>query len=42
MITGPLKEGENSSLLAKVGAGMASGGIAISVANPMDVVKIRL
>jgi solute carrier family 25 uncoupling protein 8/9 len=42
MFTGPLKEGENPSLLAKIGAGMTSGAIGISIANPTDVVKIRL
>jgi len=42
MFTGELQPGENPSLLAKVGAGLVSGAIGISVANPTDVVKIRL
>jgi len=42
MFTGELAPGENPSLLAKIGAGLASGAIGISVANPTDVVKIRL
>lgn len=40
--TGELKPGENPSLLSKIGAGICSGAIGISVANPTDVVKIRL
>lgn len=42
LFTGELAPGENPSLLAKIGAGMLSGAIGISVANPTDVVKIRL
>lgn len=42
MFTGELAPGENPSLIAKIGAGLASGAIGISVANPTDVVKIRL
>jgi solute carrier family 25 (mitochondrial uncoupling protein), member 8/9 len=42
MITGPLKPGENPSLLQKIMAGMTTGALGISVANPTDVVKIRL
>jgi solute carrier family 25 uncoupling protein 8/9 len=41
-ITGPLPEGQNPSLLQKIGAGIASGAIGIAVANPTDLVKIRL
>jgi len=42
MITGPLKPGQNPTLLQKILAGMTTGGIAISFANPTDVVKIRM
>jgi len=42
IFAGNLKPGENPSLLQKVAAGMTSGAIAISIANPTDVVKIRL
>lgn len=41
-ITGPLKPGENPTLVQKILAGIASGALGISVANPTDVVKIRL
>ena len=39
---GDLKPGENPSLAIKILAGMTSGAMAICVANPTDVVKIRL
>lgn len=42
MITGPLEPGVNPTLLQKIMAGMTTGAIGISVANPTDVVKIRL
>jgi len=42
MITGPLPEGVNPSLLQKVGAGVCTGAIAITVANPTDLVKIKM
>lgn len=42
VITGPLKPGENPSLLQKIAAGMCSGALGIAVANPTDVVKIRM
>lgn len=42
MITGPLAPGVNPSLLQKILAAMATGAIGISIANPTDVVKIRL
>lgn len=42
MITGPLAPGQNPTLLQKILAGMTTGGIAISFANPTDVVKIRM
>ena len=41
-ICGPLKEGENPTLLQKIMAGMSTGAIAITFANPTDVVKIRM
>ena len=42
MICGPLKEGQNPTLLQKILAGMTTGAIGITVANPTDVVKIRM
>lgn len=41
-VCGPLKEGENPALYQKIIAAMITGAIAISVANPTDVVKVRL
>lgn len=42
LITGPMAPGQNPTLLQKIIAGMTTGGIAISFANPTDVVKIRM
>jgi len=42
MITGPLPEGTNATLLQKIAAGILTGGLAISVANPADLVKIKM
>lgn len=42
MIAGELKPGENPSLAVKIMAAMATGTIGITVANPTDVVKVRL
>lgn len=42
MICGPLKEGQNPTLLQKIMAGMTTGAIGITVANPTDLVKIRM
>jgi solute carrier family 25 uncoupling protein 8/9 len=42
LISGELKPGENPTLLTKILAGLCTGAIGISVANPTDVVKIRL
>jgi len=42
MITGPLPEGQYPSLLQKIATAMATGTIAISVANPTDLVKIKM
>ena len=41
-VCGPLAPGQNPTLLQKVFAGLASGAIGISIANPTDVVKIRM
>lgn len=41
-ICGPLKEGQNPTLLQKIMAGMTTGAIGITVANPTDVVKVRM
>lgn len=41
-ICGELKPGENPTLLQKIMAGMTTGAIGITVANPTDVVKIRM
>jgi len=42
LISGELPEGVNPTLPQKILAGLLSGGLAICVANPTDVVKIRL
>ena len=42
MITVPLAPGQNPTLLLQILAGMTTGALAISVANPTDVVKIRM
>lgn len=42
MIAGELKPGETPTLGTKILAGLCTGAIGISVANPTDVVKIRL
>ena len=42
LISGELPEGQNPTLVQKILAGLLSGGLAICVANPTDVVKIRL
>jgi solute carrier family 25 uncoupling protein 8/9 len=41
-IAGELKPGENPSLRIKILAGLCTGAMGIMVANPTDVVKIRL
>lgn len=41
-ITGPLPEGQNATLIQKIKTAIISGSIAITVANPCDVVKIKL
>lgn len=42
MIAGELKPGENPTLATKILAGLATGAIGISIANPTDVVKVRM
>ena len=41
-ITGKLPEGQAPTLIQKIMAGIATGAIAISVANPTDLVKIKM
>jgi solute carrier family 25 uncoupling protein 8/9 len=42
MITGDLPEGQNPLLYQKMLAAIITGAIGITVANPTDVVKVRL
>ena len=42
VVCGNLKPGENPTLLQKIAAGLITGAIGISVANPTDLVKIRM
>jgi len=42
MVCGPLEEGQNPLLYQKIIAAMITGAIGITVANPTDVVKVRL
>ena len=42
MIAGELKPGENPTLTTKILAALCTGAIGITVANPTDVVKVRL
>lgn len=42
MVCGELKPGENPALYQKIMAGIITGAIAITIANPTDVVKVRL
>lgn len=41
-ITGPLEEGQFPTLIQKIKTAILSGSIAITFANPCDVVKIKL
>lgn len=41
-VCGPLEEGQNPALYQKIIAAMITGAIGITVANPTDVVKVRL
>jgi solute carrier family 25 (mitochondrial uncoupling protein), member 8/9 len=42
LVCGPLEEGQNPLLYQKIIAAMITGAIGITVANPTDVVKVRL
>lgn len=42
LITGPLPEGKNPSLLQKIVAAAVTGTLGISIANPTDLVKVKL
>lgn len=42
MICGELKEGQNPSLWQKIAAGFITGAIGITVANPTDLVKVKM
>ena len=42
MITGPLEEGQFPSLMQKIATAMISGTLAITVANPTDLVKVKM
>ena len=42
MVCGPIPEGQNPSLHHKIIAAMITGAIGITIANPTDVVKVRL
>jgi len=42
IICGEMKPGETPTLLQKIAAGMTTGAIAISIANPTDLVKVRM
>ena len=41
-ICGPLKDGQNPALYQKALSALTTGAIGITVANPTDVVKVRL
>ena len=42
LICGPMEPGQAPTLLQKIAAGLATGAIGISVANPTDLVKVRM
>lgn len=42
LICGEMKPGQNPTLLQKIAAGMVTGAMGITVANPTDLVKIRM
>lgn len=42
IVCGPMKPGENPTMLQKIAAGMVTGALGITVANPTDLVKIRM
>ena len=41
-ICGPMEPDQNPTILQKIAAGMLTGAIGISVANPTDLVKVRM
>ena len=42
LLCGPMEPGQNPTLLHKIAAGLATGAIGISIANPTDLVKVRM
>ena len=42
LVSGPLEEGQNPALYQKILAGLITGAVGITIANPTDVVKVRL
>lgn len=42
LICGPLPEGVNPTLVQKIMAGFATGAIGITIANPTDLVKVKM
>ena len=42
LITGPMAPGQNPTILQKLTAGIATGAFGITIANPTDVVKVRM
>jgi solute carrier family 25 uncoupling protein 8/9 len=42
VITGPLPEGVNPTLMQKIIAGVVTGSTGITVANPTDLVKVKM
>lgn len=42
MVTGPLPEGVDPSLFQKIIAAAITGTIGITVANPTDLVKVKM
>jgi hypothetical protein len=42
MITGPLAEGQFPTMIQKIETALITGTLAISVANPTDLVKVKM
>jgi solute carrier family 25 uncoupling protein 8/9 len=42
MVTGPLPDGVNPTLLQKIIAGIITGSVGITIANPTDLVKVKM
>lgn len=42
LLCGPMEPGQNPTLLQKIAAGLATGAIGISIANPTDLIKVRM